>query len=505
MDLESALSRNIVLAIIVSVAIIVVAVVVVLLIFPPQPDVVPQFSANIERSGNVVYIYHDGGDPLQEGRTIVMVNGQEVPREDITFLHSQDWPWTAGKTMRIQYSGEPEIVQIIYSSGSVEELVYSSSLVTPGTTPIPVSTITTGATTAPPAQTTAVPATTPAGIEPTVSVPAGPMPPGADFSADPRAGQYPLTVQFSDRSSGTPDSWLWNFGDGESSTLQNPAHTYQNPGIYTVTLTATNAYGSGRNSADGYISAGTVPAASLAANPQEGVAPLEVQFSDLSTGSPKSWEWSFGDETYSTEQNPVHTYYSPGTYTVTLTVSNQFGTNSRVQTNFIKIAAPQVVDVYLTGSRNGYLLPDCYLQFTVSGDAGSIKIGGTTYPFGDGDLVQLFPGDVETAELDVNANGITTFAFDNVRMFVNGELVRTGIVSGINVPEFKGLKSTFVIVIPPGDDRMTLFLDGSKMFIGEGQTVTINNLREDSLGRLYLSKKIQDLSCRGGAESYSVK
>jgi PKD repeat protein len=507
MDLESAISRNILLAIIVSVAIIVVAVLVVLLMFPPQPDVVPQFSANIERSGNVVYIYHDGGDPLQEARTVVMVNGQRVPSGDITFLHSQDWPWTAGKTMRIQFAGpgEPEIVSVIYSSGSQEELVYTSSLVTPGTTPIPVTTITTAATTVPPVATTGVPVTTGAGIVPTASVPAGPMPPAADFTADPQAGQFPLTVQFTERSTGGIDSWLWNFGDGESSTLQNPAHTYQNPGTYTVTLTVTNAYGSGRKSSEAFISSGTVPAANLQAIPREGTAPLEVQFSDLSSGSPHSWEWSFGDETYSTDQNPIHTYYSPGTYTVTLTVSNQFGTNSKVLTNYVKVTSPEVVDVYLTGSQKGYLLPDCYLQFTVTGDSGSIKIGGTTYTFGDGDLVQLFPGDVDTAELDVNANGIQSFAFDDVRMFVNGELVRTGIVSGINVPAYKGLKSTFVIVIPPGESRMTLYLGGSKVVPGAGETVTIYNLREDSLGRLYLSTKIQAMSCRGGAESYSVK
>ncbi len=60
MNRESALSRNIVLVLIVSLAVIVVAVGVVLLLFPPQPDVVPTLNANVESSGNIVYIYHDG-------------------------------------------------------------------------------------------------------------------------------------------------------------------------------------------------------------------------------------------------------------------------------------------------------------------------------------------------------------------------------------------------------------------------------------------------------------
>lgn len=509
MDRESAISRNIILAILVSVAIIVVAVVVVIVIFPPQPDVVPEFNANIERSGNIVYIYHDGGDPLQEGRTIVAINGQEMPPESITFLHSQNWPWTAGKTLRIQFSGpgSPEFVQIFYSSGSTQEIVYASSLETPGATPIPISTrVTTPVpTTLPATPLSATPSVTLTGVQPTASTPSSaPRPPVADFDADPESGQLPLNVQFLDRSTGSPDSWVWNFGDGESSTLQNPSHTYQNAGSYTVTLTATNAYGSSRKTKETYISAGSLPLASFSGMPAEGPAPLEVQFNDLSTGSPDMWVWDFGDGTSSTDRNPIHTYFTPGTYTVTLTVSNQFGTNTRIQTDYTHVNPALVVDVYLTGSRSGYMLPDGYLQFTVKGTDGSIKIAGTTYPFQEGDMVQLFPGDIQQGEIDVNTNGITRFAFDNVRLFVNSELVRTGIVSDINVPEFQGLTSTFVIVIPPGDVGMTLFAGGQKIFVGDGQTVTITRLREDALGRLYYSKKIQDLSYRGGAESYSV-
>lgn len=63
-------------------------------------------------------------------------------------------------------------------------------------------------------------------------------PPIADFSAEPLSGISPLAVSFTDLSSGSPTSWLWNFGDGHTSTNQNPFHVYQNPGWYDVTLTA---------------------------------------------------------------------------------------------------------------------------------------------------------------------------------------------------------------------------------------------------------------------------
>jgi len=70
-----------------------------------------------------------------------------------------------------------------------------------------------------------------------------PGPPVADFTGSPTSGNYPLTVDFSDLSTGNPDTWDWTFGDGGTSGVQNPSHTYNSAGIYTVTLTVTNVYG----------------------------------------------------------------------------------------------------------------------------------------------------------------------------------------------------------------------------------------------------------------------
>ncbi|MEA1921237.1 MAG: PKD domain-containing protein, partial [Pseudomonadota bacterium] len=68
-------------------------------------------------------------------------------------------------------------------------------------------------------------------------------PPVADFTADPTSGAPLLLVTFTDISTNDPTSWLWNFGDGNTSSEQNPAHLYTNQGTYTVTLTACNAGG----------------------------------------------------------------------------------------------------------------------------------------------------------------------------------------------------------------------------------------------------------------------
>ncbi|HZO10255.1 MAG TPA: PKD domain-containing protein, partial [Myxococcota bacterium] len=77
--------------------------------------------------------------------------------------------------------------------------------------------------------------------------------PTAAFTASPVFGVAPLAVSFSDTSTGIPATWSWSFGDGGTSTLQNPTHTYASPGIYNVSLTASNALGSNTKTVVGYM------------------------------------------------------------------------------------------------------------------------------------------------------------------------------------------------------------------------------------------------------------
>jgi len=82
---------------------------------------------------------------------------------------------------------------------------------------------------------------------------AAPQPPVASFSGSPTSGIVPLTVNFTDTSTGQPTSWAWTFGDGGTSTAQNPSHTYTTAGTYSVTLTATNTMGSNSLTKTNYI------------------------------------------------------------------------------------------------------------------------------------------------------------------------------------------------------------------------------------------------------------
>lgn len=153
--------------------------------------------------------------------------------------------------------------------------------------------------------------------------------PLANFTASTTAGCSPIVVNFTDLSTNNPTSWSWNFGNGSTSTLQNPTATYFTPGSYTVTLTATNATGSNTLTRTAYITVYSQPTVDFTANDTAGCFPHAVQFTDLSDPGPgnsiSSWEWDFGDGSNGNVQHPSHSYNTSGNFTVTLKVTNDKG------------------------------------------------------------------------------------------------------------------------------------------------------------------------------------
>nr|WP_245859958.1 PKD domain-containing protein [Methanosarcina spelaei] len=147
----------------------------------------------------------------------------------------------------------------------------------------------------------------------------------------------PVIVSFTDKSTGTPTKWKWTFGDGTTSVQQNPIHKYSKAGKYTVTITVTNAAGSNTVTKTGYIQVTAKPVAAFSASPTSGKAPLNVKFTDKSTGTPTKWQWNFGDGTTSTKQNITHKYSKAGTYTVKLTVTNAAGSNTKTVSGYITV------------------------------------------------------------------------------------------------------------------------------------------------------------------------
>ncbi|WP_292347091.1 PKD domain-containing protein [Methanoregula sp. PtaB.Bin085] len=141
------------------------------------------------------------------------------------------------------------------------------------------------------------------------------------------------------RSNDNGTSWTFVGRGPDNSPDQNPLHTYTKPGIYTVSMKATNTAGSNRKVKMGYVKV-PPPVANFSANTTSGDSPLGVQFTDTSTGNPTSWNWLFGDGNSSVERNPSHIYVAAGSYNVSLTAANAGGSNTTVKAGYVVVTAP---------------------------------------------------------------------------------------------------------------------------------------------------------------------
>jgi predicted outer membrane repeat protein len=205
---------------------------------------------------------------------------------------------------------------------------------------------------------------------------------GADFVASPISGPAPLTVNFTDASTGTITSYEWDFdNDGTTdSTVQNPSYTYTNPGAYTVRLTVTGPGGFDDETKVDCITVHGAPVADFTATPTTGAEPLTVNFTDTSTSVISSWAWDFNNDgtTDSTIQNPSYTYDSPGSYTVKLTVLGPGGLDDETKVDYITVYGAPVAD--FTGSP---LIGDTVTIFTFT-DASTGDITSLSWIFGEG-------------------------------------------------------------------------------------------------------------------------
>lgn len=195
------------------------------------------------------------------------------------------------------------------------------------------------------------------------------------------SGCNPLQVSFTDSSSNVA-SWLWDFDDGSTDTVANPVHIYNNNGYYNVQLVVTSASGcTDTVSVDSLVYVAG-PIAQFSVNNNSGCAPALFNFTDNSADA-QSWFWDFGDSSYSVTQNPSHIYTTPGTYSITLIVSDSTGCSDTLHIpNMIEVRGP--VAGFSVSSTQG--CEPLTIQFTNT----SVNANNYFWNFGDGDTSSVF-------------------------------------------------------------------------------------------------------------------
>ncbi|MFT3681461.1 MAG: PKD domain-containing protein [Ferruginibacter sp.] len=195
-------------------------------------------------------------------------------------------------------------------------------------------------------------------------------------------------VTFTDASygvgtSGSPNKWDWDFGDGKTSTAQNPpAQSWSAPGIKTIALTVSTPIGCVKTFKD-TVTVEATPVAAIDPNPAFVCLGDDVTYKDASTiavGTVASWDWKFDDGTTSTAQNPVHKWLTAGKHTATLTVKSA-GDCPSTNTDTHEI------DVNATPVAGFSFVPDCTTRtvaFTDTSNGFGTNITAWDWDFGDG-------------------------------------------------------------------------------------------------------------------------
>lgn len=214
-------------------------------------------------------------------------------------------------------------------------------------------------------------------------------------------------INFQNGTSPSPQSSSWDFGDGTTAAVANPAKSYSTPGTYTITLT--NTYASCTAAATKTIQIVNTPAASFTANRTGSCkAPLTVNFTD-NTPNATSWLWDFGDGQTSTQQNPSHTYTAQGDYNVSLTANTSSSgcTAMSTQENYIRIIPVSMV-------ISGGLVQGCISPATVNATASVFALDGVaTYAWSSPDATFSANTNAKTATF-----GYTTEGYHDISLTV---------------------------------------------------------------------------------------
>jgi PKD repeat protein len=272
-------------------------------------------------------------------------------------------------------------------------------------------------------------------------------------------------------------SYLWKFGDGNTSSQASPQYRYRFAGTYIVTLTAKNACGAKTDSVT--LSVYALPAATVIASQLQGCSPLSVQFSGRNTTSVSTWNWSFpgGTPSSSNLANPRVSYKEPGSYDVILTMTNSVGSSTIRQDTFIKVSlSPKV-------SFNTKISDSIVECFNTSLDASVYK-----WNFGDGS--KEYVGSSPPPHL-YDKNGIYT-----IRLLGEKEYCAFAVEKQVSIFSYtasKELNTEGGVTLYPNPTNGKLYLEFKESFIDDFQ-LQVSDMQGKILKNLKLDKvSLQEL------------
>jgi gliding motility-associated-like protein len=208
----------------------------------------------------------------------------------------------------------------------------------------------------------------------------------ASFSATPVKGCSPLVVSFTDHSTGGATSWSWNFGDGQTSVLQNPGAIYTNSGVYTVTLTVSNGSSSNTIIQTNYITVYANPTAGFTLSTDTACVGQMVKFTNATVigsggAAISSWAWDFGDGHAQTVTTTTvsHSYTTPGSYPISLIVTDMNGCTSSITETVVVVSPP--TPAFIANPVSGCSAP---LSVTFTNNSTSSGVCTYIWHFGDG-------------------------------------------------------------------------------------------------------------------------
>jgi gliding motility-associated-like protein len=215
----------------------------------------------------------------------------------------------------------------------------------------------------------------------------------ADFETANTSACETAVIQFTSQSTGGPTNFEWDFGDGTTSTQENPVHFYGDVGTFTVRLTVSNTSSSDSETKSNYISIYANPVVNFSVSDTIGCSPLQVRFSDQSTvdrGSLVDWNWDFGNGDTSSEENPINTYSLNNSFDVFYQVIDEHGCSSSINLPQFITSLPSPEAIFSQSDTFSCIAPKT-ISFTNSSNGSGLNY---EWDFGNGNSsVDLTPSD----------------------------------------------------------------------------------------------------------------